>query len=104
MAQFFQTEILIIILLLVISLVAVIVRRLRIPYIVSLVLVGLILTIQSPVHVELTPELILTLFVPPLVFEAAYHLNYQELRNNLASVLTSAVPGVILTTLIVGGP
>ncbi len=103
MEQFFQTQTLIIILLLVISLVAVIVRRLRIPYIVSLVLVGLILTIQSPIHVELTPELILTLFVPPLVFEAAYHLNFEELRNNLPTVLIFAVPGVILTTLIVGG-
>jgi monovalent cation:H+ antiporter, CPA1 family len=103
MAPFLQTETLIIVLLIVVALVAALVRRLRIPYIVSLVIVGLILTVQSPIHAELTPELILTLFVPPLVFEAAYHLNYQELRNNLTSILIFAVPGVILTTLIVGG-
>jgi CPA1 family monovalent cation:H+ antiporter len=74
MEQFFNTETLIITLLLVVSLVATFVRRLRIPYIVSLVVVGLFLTLWSPIKVELTPELILTLFVPPLVFEAVLHI------------------------------
>jgi monovalent cation:H+ antiporter, CPA1 family len=103
MDLFFRTETLIIVLLLVICLVALLVRRLRIPYIISLVIVGLLLTVQSPLKVELTPELILTLFVPPLVFEAAFHLNFKELRRNLTGILILAVPGVILTTLIVGG-
>ncbi|MDR3573475.1 MAG: Na+/H+ antiporter [Anaerolineaceae bacterium] len=103
MEQFIQTEAIIIGLLLVVALVAMIVRRLRIPYIVTLVAAGLFLTLRSPFRVELTPELILTLFVPPLVFEAAFHLNLNELRHNLSSILTFAVPGVILTTLIVGG-
>ncbi|MBW6473119.1 MAG: cation:proton antiporter, partial [Anaerolineaceae bacterium] len=40
---------------------------------------------------------------PPLVFEAAFHLNLTELRRNLTSILIMAVPGVLLTTLIVGG-
>jgi CPA1 family monovalent cation:H+ antiporter len=103
MEQFLQTEAIIIGLLLVVALVAMVVRRLRIPYIVTLVAAGLFLTLRSPIHVELTPELILTLFVPPLVFEAAFHLNFNELRRSLYSILTFAVPGVILTTLIVGG-
>jgi len=103
MEQFFQTEAIIIGLLLVVALVAMIVHRLRIPYIVTLVAAGLILTLRSPFKVELTPQLILTLFVPPLVFEAAFHLNFNELRRNLFSILTFAVPGVILTMLIVGG-
>jgi monovalent cation:H+ antiporter, CPA1 family len=103
MEQFLQTEAIIIGLLLVVALVAMVVRRLRIPYIVTLVAAGLFLTLRSPIHVELTPELILTLFVPPLVFEAAFHLNFNELRLSLYSILTFAVPGVILTTLIVGG-
>jgi len=103
MEQFLQTEAIIIGLLLVVALVAMAVRRLRIPYIVTLVAAGLFLTLRSPFRVELTPELILTLFVPPLVFEAAFHLNFNELRRNLFSVLTFAIPGVILTTLIVGG-
>jgi len=83
--------------------VALIVRRLRIPYTVALVVAGLLITVQRPIQVELTPDLILALFVPPLVFEAALHLDYRRLRDNLRSILVLAVPGVLLTTLIVGG-
>jgi len=103
MQQFLTTETLIIGLLLVASLVASVVRRLRVPYTVALVVVGLLLTNLSTIYIELTPELILGLFVPPLVFEAAFHLNFSELRRNLTTILVLAVPGVILTTLIVGG-
>ena len=103
MEPFLQAESLIIELLLIVSLVAIAVRRLRIPYTVALVIVGLLITIQSPLHVELTPELILALFVPPLVFEAAFHLNYAELQSSLPAILMLAIPGVLLSTLIVGG-
>ena len=103
MEQFLSTETLIIVLLLIVSIVAIGVRRLRIPYTVALVIVGLLFTFQSSLKFELTPELILALFVPPLVFEAAFHLNFQELRRNLPAILLLAVPGVILTAFIVGG-
>lgn len=103
MEQFLQAETLIIELLLVVSLVAIAVQRLRVPYTVALVIVGLLITFQSPLEINLTPELILALFVPPLVFEAAFHLNLVELRRNLPQILALAVPGVIVSTLIVGG-
>jgi CPA1 family monovalent cation:H+ antiporter len=103
MEQFLATETLIIELLLVVSIVAIVVRRLRIPYTVALVVVGFLITFQTTIKFELTPELILALFVPPLVFEAAFHLNLQELRRNLPAIVLLAVPGVILTSLIVGG-
>jgi CPA1 family monovalent cation:H+ antiporter len=103
MDQFLSTETLIIELLLIVSLVAIAVRRLRVPYTVALVLVGLLITFQSQFTFELTPELILALFIPPLVFEAAFHLNLAELRRNLPAILLMAIPGVILSTLIIGG-
>ena len=52
---------------------------------------------------DLTPELILTLLVPPLVFEAAFHLNLRDLRRDLPGILLLAIPGVLITTVIVGG-
>ena len=103
MNSFLSTETLIIELLLIASLVAIVIRRLQFPYTVALVVVGLLLTAQTSLSIELTPELILALFVPPLVFEGAFHLRFSELRSNLATILIFAVPGVILTTLIVGG-
>src|SRR5512143_275666 len=102
MEQFLATETLIIELLLIVSLVAIAVRRLRVPYTVALVVVGLLLTSQQPLVIELTPELILALFVPPLVFEAAFHIDFDQLRDNLTLILVLAVPGVLLTMLIVG--
>jgi CPA1 family monovalent cation:H+ antiporter len=96
------TETLIIELLLIVSIVAIVVQRLRVPYTVALVMAGLLLTFQQTIQFELTPELILTLFVPPLVFEAAFHLELHQLRDNLVTLLVLAVPGVLLTTFIVG--
>ncbi len=103
MEQFLTTERLIIELLLIVSIVAIVVRRLRIPYTVALVIAGLLITFQSTFKFELTPELILALFVPPLVFEAAFHINLQQLRRNLPAIMLLAIPGVILTTFIIGG-
>ncbi len=102
MEQFLATETLIIELLLIVSLVAIAVRRLRVPYTVALVVVGLLITFQQPLEIDLTPELILALFVPPLVFEAAFHIDFYRLRDNLVPILMLAIPGVLLTTVIVG--
>ena len=102
MEQFLATETLIIELLLIVSLVAIAVRRLRVPYTVALVVVGLLITFQQPLEINLTPELILALFVPPLVFEAAFHIQFNRLRDSLIPILVLAVPGVLLTTGMVG--
>ncbi len=103
MQQFLQVETLVIVLLLIVSIVALAVRRLQLPYTVALVVAGLVLAIQQPLEIRLVPELILALFVPPLVFEAAFHLDLSELRHDLPALGLLAVPGVVLTTLIVGG-
>ena len=51
----------------------------------------------------MTPELILALFIPPLIFEASFRLNLDQVVRNLPTILLLAVPGVIVTTAIVGG-
>ena len=51
MENFLNTETLIIELLLIVSLVALVVRRLRIPYTVALVVVGLLITFQKPLEI-----------------------------------------------------
>ncbi len=102
MDQFLNTETVVIELLLIASVVAILVRRIKIPYTVLLVIVGLLVTSQQSQKIVLTPELILLLFVPPLVFEAAFHLEIKQLRENFWPILILAVPGVLLTTVIVG--
>ena len=103
MSQFLTTESVIVILVLVTTLVAIVARRRRLPYTVSLVLMGLLIGLVGPWEFEATPEIILALFVPPLLFEAAFHVDLRQLRENLRPILILAVPGVLLTTLLVGG-
>jgi CPA1 family monovalent cation:H+ antiporter len=90
-------------LLLIASLVAITARQLRLPYTVGLVLIGLALTFLTATEVDISPQIILGLLVPPLVFEAAFHIRLEDLRRDFGLILTLAIPGVILTTLMVGG-
>lgn len=96
-------EEIIVILLLIASVVAIVARRLRLPYTVGLVLIGLVLSLLSPTALKISPQIILALLVPPLIFEASFHLNLDHLRRDFWLILLFALPGVILTTLLVGG-
>jgi monovalent cation:H+ antiporter, CPA1 family len=101
--QFSFIEGQIILLLFLASLVGIAARRLRMPYTVGLVLVGLGLTIIGQIELEITSDLILGILIPPLVFEAAYHLNFDDLRRNLKPILILTIPGILITTFLVGG-
>lgn len=98
-----EVEALVLELLLIVSVVAILVRRFQIPYTVALVLAGLVLSLRSPLGIELTPGLILSLLIPPLVFDAAFHLNLDKLRKNGSTIALLAIPGVILSMFLVGG-
>lgn len=77
-------------------------NRLRLPYTIGLVLIGLLLSLSVQVEINIPPNLVLALLVPPLVFEAAFQLNLSDLRQHLTYILTLSVPGVILTTFLTG--
>jgi CPA1 family monovalent cation:H+ antiporter len=100
--QFLVIEEIIIGLLLIAVIVGIVAQRLRLPYTAGLVLIGLALTLSVELDISFPPNLILALLVPPLIFEAAFHLNFSALRYSLIPILALAVPGVILTTLLVG--
>ncbi len=76
--------------------------RLRLPYTVALVLVGLAVS-ALPIEEKLvvSPELVVTVLLPGLVFEAAYRLDGNELRRAFAGVALLAVPGVLVTAAVV---
>ena len=78
------------------SVVGIIARRTGVPYTIALVLVGLgvgALHVVDPPH--LTKELLFALFLPGLVFEAAYNIHLTELRASWRTIATLAVPGVV---------
>ncbi len=84
-------------------LVGIITNRFRLPYTVGLVLIGLMLTMAVKTDVEIPPTLILALLVPPLIFEAGFHINFNDLRSNFTPIAALAVLGVIFVTCAVGG-
>jgi CPA1 family monovalent cation:H+ antiporter len=90
-------------LLLIASLVGTITERLRVPYTAGLVVIGLILALVGQREINVSPQLFLGLLVPPLIFEAAFHVKAKDLFQDLAPILSLAIPGVLLTTFLVGG-
>lgn len=86
------------ILLLIAAVVAMVARRLRVPYSIGLLFAGIALAFLpfSP-NLELTKELVFTAFLPPLIFEAAIQIRWRELRKELPVVLTFATGGVLLS-------
>ncbi len=82
--------------------VALVTQRLSIPYSVALVVAGFLLSVAQPVPgARITPELILVVFIPGLVFEAAYHIDLAQLRRSFAAVSVLAVLGVLITAWLV---
>jgi Na+:H+ antiporter len=103
--QTVQIETILILLFSVATVVAIVVRQVHMPYTVALVLAGLalgILNIFTPPH--LTKALLFSVFLPGLLFEAAFHIEFREFWRNRLAVASLAVPGVAaavaLTTMI----
>ncbi len=87
------------VLLLILSLaIALVAGRLRVPYTLALVLVGLLLgslNVLPDLHLE--PDLVLFIFIPALLFEGAWSIDVAVLRRNWLVVLLLAVPGLLFS-------
>lgn len=91
----------------VLSLVA---RRLRLPLSFVLVMVGLGLGVAAsnvealaPLRsLSLSPELLVYLFLPTLLFDAAFTIDTRSLRQNIVPVLGLAIPAVAISFLLTG--
>jgi monovalent cation:H+ antiporter, CPA1 family len=94
------------------SVIAVIAKRIGIPYTVALILGGLLLSIVplpalAPLHNGnrpdwLTPNVILTLFLPALLFEGSLKIELRHIKTILVPLLLLANLGVLIATLVTG--
>ncbi|HEX5257320.1 MAG TPA: sodium:proton antiporter [Sphingomicrobium sp.] len=91
-------------LLLVACLIAMVSRKLGLPYSAGLVAAGLLIAlIPNAPKFTLSRDLIFNILLPPLVFEAALQLPWKEFRRELPVTLTLALVGVALAALVVAG-
>lgn len=100
-------EVQLIVFLTVAVLVSYIAARLRLPYAIAMVLTGLSVSLLNLRLIQfeplkLDPHLILITFLPPLLFEAAYHIDIRLFRRYLRPIVLLAISGVILATILTG--
>src|ERR1700726_4191514 len=89
-----------VLLLVVVAAVAVAAARLKIPASILLVLTGIVLAIVPGLPtVELAPELVLLLVLPPVIYSSAVAMDWREFRFNLRPISLLAVGCVVFTTL-----
>lgn len=83
------------------AVVAIVTRRVGLPYTVGLVIAGVGLAfLPINLHIELSKDLIFSGLLPPLVFEAALNIRWPELKVDLPVVVTLATVGVLLAAAI----
>ena len=83
----------------------------KIPFTVLLVIIGFVgsmlgesgIALFHPLSkIEINPDIILYACLPTLLFESAFNMDSRLLRYNIVPVLTLAIPGLFLSTLIIG--
>jgi len=86
-------------LLIAVVVVATVADRLRIAYPILLVIAGLVVAVLPFAHrVQLAPDLILLVFLPPLIYDASLDTSAHELRTHWRPILLLAV-GLVLATM-----
>lgn len=90
-----------IVLLLIATVVALVTQRLRIPYVTGLVLAGLPINDVLSHRIGLDPSLVLNLFLPILIFEAAINTDISRLRSTFKPIALLAGPGAVLSSAII---
>jgi len=86
-------------------------QRIRLPFTILLVLVGIGLNSLHDFYpgvgifhaLKISPDIILYVFLPALIFESSYNLDARRLIHNIGPVLTLAVPGLLISTFVIGG-
>ncbi len=84
--------------------------KIKIPYTMMLVGIGIIISILSlsprfdivGANFSIDPKLIIDFIIPPLIFEAMMKINYEEFRKVRLAALLLATVGVVVATLVGG--
>jgi monovalent cation:H+ antiporter, CPA1 family len=90
-----QLEFQLILLFSIAAIIAVLMKYIKFPYAITLVIVGLVIGFLGISEIELSKEIIFFLFLPPLLFEGAINIEFSKLKENFRPILVLAFPGMI---------
>lgn len=84
-------------------------KSVKLPFAIVLVLVGMVFSylghFTPTLHAErfqISSNFIIYALLPTLLFEAAYGMNLHQMRQNLKAILVLAIPGLLLSTVLIG--
>ncbi|RJQ30692.1 sodium:proton antiporter [Candidatus Parcubacteria bacterium] len=84
-------------------------KKIKVPYSVLLVFVGLLLIPAAKLEIfsfisafKLTPELLFFVFLPTLLFESAYNMSLRQMGKNIRSISALSVVTLLISTFFVG--
>lgn len=73
--------------------------KIRLPYPIILISAGIAIGfIPNIPHVELEPEIVLLIFLPPLLYDAAFNISFADFRTHINTISTLAISLVFVTT------
>lgn len=73
--------------------------KIKIPVPVLLLVVGISIGfLPTMPDIELNPDIVMLLFLPPLLYDAAFNISFKEFRTNLNTIATLATGLVFITT------
>ena len=102
MESLHELEIIVILLAVVLALTT-LAHRILLPYPILLVVGGLILgVVPGMPRIQLNPDLVFLVFLPPILWGAAYFTSWRDFRANLRPITWLAV-GLVLVTTATGG-
>lgn len=82
---------------------AIVARWMKVPYTVALVIAGMVLGATHPIEPpRLTRELLFSIVLPGLLFEAAFNMDVDMFLRNKVTITALAIPGVIVAILLAG--
>ncbi|KLT69884.1 Na+/H+ antiporter [Flavobacterium sp. ABG] len=74
--------------------------KIKLPYPILLVIVGIIIGFfPSMGEIEINPEIIFLIFLPPLLYDASFNISPNDFKTNINTIGTLAITLVFVTTL-----
>ncbi len=89
---------------------AIVLKKIKIPYTIGLVVIGVFLayflkridSLDAVRDIRLSHDVIMYVLLPTLIFDAAININARALFKNITPILILAVPGLLVSTFVVG--